>query len=481
MYKVILISLYLTVFPCSTLHAQELPEFFDAEVIITPCSGYWEGGVAIDLFYRIGSDAQLHAADVRNATNNQETNEYSAIIRFPSFYGITPFSVVSFCRTASGFSAQSNAVQINNCDSLARFDSDGDGIPNHLEDTNCDNFFSPGDVSNPFNVDTDGDGVRDLVEILSGTDPANPGSSPRPIVFSGGFFDYDATGKSNPVVWRPESGTWFIRDRDPSATSHTAIQFGLPGDIPFTYRDSNQESDVGVIRIIDNKYYWIFHGKGFTFADGSEHTILQFGIFGDNIVLGPWEKPEVTNPAVARLFHGIWTFDILLSDGSIRSHVWGGNGDIPKPQDFDGDGLFDLAVFRPAEQKTYSIPSSNPQIAQVHEFGSGTAEHTVRGDYTGDGKEEISFWESLEGTFSSLLSDAGFIPEKAKAKDPLHVKELELGEYVHDLPMNWNFDGNKDLYTVINHKTGIRKSYPSNNTSNPLTELQWGLYGDSQG
>jgi hypothetical protein len=460
-------------------HAQGLPEYFDTEVTIQPCPEFWLQNMVIDVFYRIGNNPELIAADIQSQTLDSETKTYTPVIRFPSFYGTTPFSVFAFCRSALGFSDASNPAQVSNCDSLARFDSDGDGIPNHLEDTNCDNFYSPGDASNPFNVDTDGNGVRDLVEILSGTDPNNPASSPRPSIFSGGSFDIDADGISNPLVWRPSNGTWYIQNNSTKGL-HTAFQFGMSGDIPFTYRNNNQESDVGVIRNIQNQYHWFFRGKGIT-INATDTPSIVFGIFGDNIILGPWEKPGVTSPAVARLFNGIWTFDILLSDGTVRSQVWGGNGDIPKPQDFDGDGIFDLAVYRPGDQKTYIIPSTNTNTALIYDFGSGTAEHTVRGDYTGDGKEDISFWEPLSGTFTSLLSDKGFDTEKAKLKDPDHYREFDLGEYFLDLPLSWNTDGNKHLYTIINHQTGVRKFYPDNDKSKGLIILQWGLSGDSQG
>ena len=154
-------------------------------------------------------------------------------------------------------------------------------------------------------------------------------------------------------------------------------------------------------------YIWLFNGLGFEQTNSTRTTAVTFGIFGDNIIPGAWEKAGITNPAVARLFNGTWFFFILESDGNIRSEVWGGNGDIPKPQDFDGDGLLDVAVFRPSTQETYAILSSSG-AALVLQFGSGTAEHTVRGDFTGDGIEEISTWEPSSGIYSSLLSDQGF-------------------------------------------------------------------------
>ncbi|HMO18201.1 MAG TPA: hypothetical protein PKA63_08120 [Oligoflexia bacterium] len=457
-----------------------LPEHFDAEVSIQVCPEFQFGGIVIDVFYRIGADPGLIPAEIISSTMNNTTGIYKPVIRFPSFYGTTPFSVVSFCRSFRGFSPASNARQVSNCDSLARFDSDGDGIPNNLEDTNCDNFFSPGDASNPFNVDTDGDGVRDLVELVEGTDPSNPGRSPRPFIFSGGSFDPDGNGASNPVIWRPSTGTWFIRG-DEGNNQNQSFNFGINGDIPFTYRDRNQESNVGIIRLSGTSYQWLFRGKGFGLNDGRDLSILSFGIFGDNIIPGPWEKPGVTNPATARLFNGAWSFHILLSDGTVKNIFWGGNGDLPKPQDFDGDGIFDVAVFRPSDQKTYILPSSQPGTAITINFGSGTADHTVRGDYSGDGKDEISFWEPLTGKFTSLLSDHGFDSDKANDNDPLHLKELTLGEYFNDLPLSWNFDGSRHLYTVINHKTGVRKYFPDNDSTKSLKSIQWGLPGDSQG
>ena len=75
--------------------------------------------------------------------------------------------------------------------------------------------------------------------------------------------------------------------------------------------------------------------------------------------MGRWEKPGVSSAAVARLFNGHWTFFIKLSDGTIRQQVWGGNGDLPKPADYDGDGITDIAVFRPGSGQTFVIRSTS--------------------------------------------------------------------------------------------------------------------------
>lgn len=58
---------------------------------------------------------------------------------------------------------------------LAGVDSDGDGIPDILEDPNRNGLVDPGETD-PDNPDTDGDGLSDGLERKTGTDPLNPAS-----------------------------------------------------------------------------------------------------------------------------------------------------------------------------------------------------------------------------------------------------------------------------------------------------------------
>ena len=451
--------------------------YFDTQIAIEPCPEYAYGGVTVNVFYRIAGVGDLIPAQIVSSTFDSNANLFKPVIRLPATYSTTKFVITSTCTsTSQGTSKESNIMQLSNCDKLAKYDSDSDGITNDREDLNCDNSFSPGDFSNPNNIDTDGDGVADLVESVSNTDPTNPGSSPRPFIYSATTFDTNSDGVSDPVVWRPQTGTWFIKT--PSAVN--SFPFGQQGDIPLTYRDTNHESNVGVIRRNNTRLIWFLKGLGFSNTAGISKNSFEFGIFGDNIILGPWEKSGITNPAVARLVNGVWEYYILLSTGSIKQVTFGGNGDLLKPQDFDGDGIFDLAVYRPSTQTTYVKQSSNG-LLKTYNFGTGTADFTVRGDYTGDGKEELSFWEPSSGLFTSLTSENGINPTQGALKNPSYYKELQLGEYFNDLPLCWNNNGSRNLHTVINHSTGIRKFYPNNDRNQPLQSIQLGLYGDFQG
>ena len=460
--------------------AAAIPEKFIARVKTDLCPEYSQGGVVFETYYTVGSDPALNAAKIVHEEFDTLNNKATLELEFPANLGTTPFNVVSYCRNARGYGTGSNVRSVSNCDALAIEDYDADGVPNNLEDTDCNYFFNPGDFSNVYNVDTDGDGVRDLVEIFAATSPSNPGSSPRPFIYESASFDADGDGNSNALVWRPSTGTWFLRDF--GAPDNTlSIQFGTDGDVPFTYKPKGFSTTyIGTIRRLGNDLQWYFYGAGFQKKDGPAANAITFGVFGDNIIPGPWEAPGVTNPAVARVFNGVWTFDIYLSDGTVRQALWGGNGDVPKVDDYDGDGLFDIAVYRPSENKTYAIASHNNSLI-LQDFGSPTGELTVRGDYSGDGKAEISFWEPLTGVFYSLLSDNGYDPVKAAMQDPLHLFSMQLGLYNIHLPLNWNRQSGKTVYTVVDHAQGLRYWRDNNDANGQIKQLQWGLPGDHQG
>ena len=120
-------------------------------------------------------------------------------------------------------------------------------------------------------------------------------------------------------------------------------------------------------------------------------------------------------------------------------------------------------------------------VVKTYVFGTGTADYTVRGDFTADGKDELTFWEPQTAKFTSLKSNNGINPTQGLTKNSTYYNELTLGEYYYDLPLNWNNDGSRHLYTVINHFLGLRKFYPNNSDSQPIKSIQWGLYGDFQG
>ncbi len=452
---------------------------FSARVKVALCPSFAEEGIELRIKYSIGDDPNVFEAAIVSQSINVQSNKGTFQVYLPATYGRTPIHVFAHCVNAAGVSSPSNSVSISNCDVLAAQDQDGDGLADNLEDTDCSNSYNAGDPTNAASIDTDGDGMLDMAEIVSGTDPRNPGSNPRPNIFSAGVFDPDGNGDANPIVWRPANGTWYLRDFFVSG-NHLAVQFGLPGDIPFTFTPNGATSNVGVIRNIGGWLHWLLREPGFRHADGSRAGIVLFGLPGDQIIPGPWETPGVTNPAVVRFQDGAWQFYIYLSTGGIRVTRWGVAGDVPKVQDYDGDGLFDIAVYRPKKQIQYIIRSQDQKVRSYH-FGSPARDHSFRGDTSGDGTDDITFWNPLTGMFQTMVSDNGFNAELTARKHAHYYAALQLGLYGVHVPLSWNRQNGQVLYTVVDHASGYRYYREENSAQNSPVALQWGLAGDFQG
>jgi len=450
-----------------------LRDTFKVRAVINLCPEYPLGGVRYEVRYRIGDDTTELVPSIVSQTVDTDDNTATVDLLLPATYATTDLHVYARCSNSFGTGAASAEQDVSNCDYLATVDTDSDGIIDSEEDSNCSNLYEVTDYSDADNPDTDGDGFYDVVERILGTSLTHPGSSPRKFVYKGEPFDPDSDLNANPVAWRETNGFWYIRDFN-TPGNHIAFQFGLPGDIPFTYKPKALTSNVGVIRPTGPSYVWYFNGAGFQLDGGGAVNLLNFGQVGDSIVVGPWEDVDATSPAVSRLYNGLWYHLIYLRSGVVRIAIWGVAGDLLRHGDYDGDGLWDFAVFRPTTSETYVARSSDNAVETIV-FGTGSSDLRPRGDYTGDGKADIVFWEPINGIYSTLTSDNGLDPIKGAAKDPDHYEEIQLGLYFIHMPLPYNRQGGLDLYTVVDHSLGLRYWREDNVPSNPVQAIQWGL------
>jgi hypothetical protein len=44
--------------------------------------------------------------------------------------------------------------------------------------------------------------------------------------------DYDRDGRPDLIVYRPSTGTWYVRTSSSGYTDFVTVQWGLPGDVP---------------------------------------------------------------------------------------------------------------------------------------------------------------------------------------------------------------------------------------------------------
>ena len=156
--------------------------------------------------------------------------------------------------------------------------------------------------------------------------------------------DYNADGRDDIAVYRPEDGSWWIQYSGAADTTYPErLYWGTKGDVPVPGDyDGNGSTDLAVWRPATGEWF-------VRYFDGRV-TVAQFGLPNDIPAPGEYTTPGQTNFAVFRPSEGGW---YILSGSKTVQRQWGLPSDIPLRGDFDGNGRTDLAVFRPSDGTWY--------------------------------------------------------------------------------------------------------------------------------
>lgn len=164
--------------------------------------------------------------------------------------------------------------------------------------------------------------------------------------------------------------------------------------------------------------------------------------------------------AVFRPSNGHWYIRTSSNNG-FYDQFWGTNGDLIEPGDFDGDSRVDLVVYR---NGTWYVNTSFTSSVFAMQFGT-TGDIPVAADYDGDGKADFAVFRPTTGAWYILRSLDGV------------VQGIQLGT-IGDKPVpgDYNGDGRADV-AVWRPSTGTW--YTSTNPSTNYDAFAWGQNGDT--
>ena len=183
-----------------------------------------------------------------------------------------------------------------------------------------------------------------------------------------GSADFTGDGRAELAVWRPSSGTWFIRGA-------SAVPWGNTGDVPAPADYTGDgRAELAVWR--PSTGTWFVRGM----------PAVAWGRVGDLPVPGDYNGDGRADLAVWRPSTGAWYVH------GLPTVSWGRPGDFPVPSDYTGDGRADRAVWRPTTGAWYvhglpTVPWGRP------------GDLPVPSDYTGDRRADRAVWRPTTGTW----------------------------------------------------------------------------------
>ncbi|MGN9786940.1 hypothetical protein ACTMTF_36340 [Nonomuraea sp. ZG12] len=171
---------------------------------------------------------------------------------------------------------------------------------------------------------------------------------------------------------------------------------------------------------------------------GPADITVQFGNLGDKPLVGDWDGNGTTTIGVYRPETRFFYMRNSNTRGDAEiGFVFGNPGDVPIAGDWDGDGVDTVGVYRPSNS-TFYLRNSNwagPADRVVH-FGNNDEDLPVVGDWDGDGDDSVSVYRPGNATFYLVNSDVSTSNPRA----------VQFGNH-DDLPLTGNW--NSDRYTTI--------------------------------
>jgi hypothetical protein len=206
--------------------------------------------------------------------------------------------------------------------------------------------------------------------------------------------DINADEKTDIVVFRPSTGTWFFTTNI-AVPDYELLSFGQSGDIPLT-NDYDGDFKADFVLFRPKTATWFIRRT----SDESIREV-QFGRSTDKPLTGDFDGDGKADLAVWSSSDGMWSV-LKSSDGMIITKQLGSPADTPVPADYDGDEKTDFAIFNAAFGFWTYYKSLNGQQVDVDWGAPGDL--PVAGDYDGDGKADTAVFRPSTGTWWIIRS-----------------------------------------------------------------------------